>query len=295
LFQNLREAIEKQLGGLCHPTRRLGGETAAGSGDDSALFAEVKALYAAGCTVTDIVRKLGLKNRRRVDKWIRLEMLPSRNVMAPKLCTPVFYQDHLKRRWAEGVTKCKWLFSEIKGLGYTGSFSHLARLLSSWRRQNKDVSIPAALVPPETKPTVPMSATGPAISPLVAAALCMKPRPMLTIRQSETVDALKVTRQDFATMRALAMKFRGVFHGSCIEKLDEWIQAARQSGVYAMQRFARRLVQDLMAVRAAVTEPWSNGQTEGQINRLKMLKRAMYGRAGVDLLRARMLPPPPIT
>ena len=59
---------------------------------------------------------------------------------------------------------------------------------------------------------------------------------------------------------------------------------------YGMRRFARTLRQDIEAVRNAVLEPWSNGQTEGQINRLKTLKRAMYGRAGVDLLRARMMP-----
>ena len=57
-----------------------------------------------------------------------------------------------------------------------------------------------------------------------------------------------------------------------------------------MQRFAKAIRQDLEAVRNAMSEPWSNGQTEGQINRLKTLKRAMYGRAGVKLLRARMMP-----
>jgi transposase len=61
-----------------------------------------------------------------------------------------------------------------------------------------------------------------------------------------------------------------------------------------MQRFARTIRQDIEAVRNAVLEPWSNGQTEGQtegqINKLKTLKRAMYGRASVDLLRARMAP-----
>jgi transposase len=57
-----------------------------------------------------------------------------------------------------------------------------------------------------------------------------------------------------------------------------------------MQRFAKTIRQDLEAVRNAMSEPWSNGQTEGQINRLKTLKRAMYGRAGVELLRARMMP-----
>ena len=65
---------------------------------------------------------------------------------------------------------------------------------------------------------------------------------------------------------------------------------AQQSGIYAMQRFARTLRRDIDAVKNAVTECWSNGQTEGQINRLKTLKRAMYGRAGAELLRARMLP-----
>jgi Transposase len=65
---------------------------------------------------------------------------------------------------------------------------------------------------------------------------------------------------------------------------------ARSSGIYAMQRFARTIRQDLEAVRNAVLEPWSNGQTERQINKLKTLNRAMYGRADVDLLRARMLP-----
>ena len=57
-----------------------------------------------------------------------------------------------------------------------------------------------------------------------------------------------------------------------------------------MQRFARRLSRDLEAARNAVTEAWSNGQTEGQVNKLKTLKRAMCGRASAELLRARLLP-----
>jgi len=57
-------------------------------------------------------------------------------------------------------------------------------------------------------------------------------------------------------------------------------------------RFVRTLKQDLSAVELAVSEPWSNGPVEGQLNRLKMLKRQMYGRAGIELLRARLLPEP---
>jgi transposase len=77
--------------------------------------------------------------------------------------------------------------------------------------------------------------------------------------------------------------------------LDVWLNEAHQSGIYAVQRFVRTLRRDIDAVRNALTERWSNGQTEGQIDRLKTLKRAMYGRASTELLRARMLPlHPPI-
>ena len=75
-----------------------------------------------------------------------------------------------------------------------------------------------------------------------------------------------------------------------LDRLTTWIDEALHCGIYTMQRFARSLKYDLSAVRNAMTTPWSNGQTEGQINRLKTLKRAMYGRAQVELLRARMLP-----
>ena len=92
------------------------------------------------------------------------------------------------------------------------------------------------------------------------------------------------------THSAMATICRGLLRGGTPERLDAWLLDARAAGIYAMQRFARTIRQDLDAVRNAVLEPWSNGQTEGQINKLKTLKRAMYGRAGVDLLRARMLP-----
>jgi hypothetical protein len=75
-----------------------------------------------------------------------------------------------------------------------------------------------------------------------------------------------------------------------IQNFGAWLDDAKQSGIYAMQRFARTVRRDLDAVTNALTEEWSNGQTEGHINRLKTLKRAMYGRAGAELLRARMLP-----
>jgi transposase len=113
---------------------------------------------------------------------------------------------------------------------------------------------------------------------------------LLTSSQAAKIDALKGDWPEFAAMRQLAMRFRGILRSKKVSKLGAWLKAADQSGLYAIQRFARTLRRDINAVRNAVTEPWSNGQTEGQINRLKTLKRAMYGRAGPELLRARMLP-----
>jgi hypothetical protein len=73
-------------------------------------------------------------------------------------------------------------------------------------------------------------------------------------------------------------------------KLGSWLDDARHSGIHALQQFARTLARAFDAVRNAIAEPWSSGQAEDQINRLKTLKRAMFGRAGIELLRARMLP-----
>jgi transposase len=104
------------------------------------------------------------------------------------------------------------------------------------------------------------------------------------------VNWLKATAPAFAIMRQLAMRFRGIFRGSDPSKLDGWLDDAHYTGLYGIRRFVRFLRRDVEAVRNAIRETWSNGQTEGQINRLKTLKRSMYGRAGTVLLRARMLP-----
>ncbi len=132
--------------------------------------------------------------------------------------------------------------------------------------------------------------TGHWISPVVAAALCIKPRGALTVNQERKVDALKQGSDTFATLRSLSMRFRGIFHSRNSARLEDWIDDAIHSGLVFLARFARVLRRDIDAVCNAIDLPWSNGQAEGQINRLKTIKRAMYGRAGAELLRARMMP-----
>ena len=85
------------------------------------------------------------------------------------------------------------------------------------------------------------------------------------------------------------MQFRAILGRRNPNLLMLRIDQARHCGLHGMRRFARTLLADFDAVLNAVSEPWSNGQMEGQINRLKTIKRSMHGRAGAALLRARLL------
>jgi hypothetical protein len=318
LLQNLRETIEQQLSRALRPTRQLAAEDTdlpaasqygGGHGQQPALaehrqlvlegrlsirgnmFDRVKVLQAAGKGIRAIMRETGF-NWRTVTKWWALEALPARHVMAAKSTTPSKFEAYLSQRWAEGCTSGRDLLPEIKGRGYTGSLSQLERLLTQWRRSGR---VAAVMAPDTTAATLTDPSTGHMVSPIVAAALCIKPRGRLTKPQAVKVDAFKTMSPAFATMRKLAMRFRGILRGSDTALLDLWLHDADRSGLYGLRRFARSLRHDLAAVRNAITETWSNGQAEGQINRLKTLKRAMYGSAGAELLRARMLPLRPAT
>jgi transposase len=263
-----------------------------------AIFDQIHTLREAGTSIADIVRQTGF-GPRSIRKWLKFTAPPERRATEPNPCSPNYFLDYLSRRWAEGCVRGRELLYEIQLRGYTGSFSHLERLLAKWRRAGSTRietlprgSEPTTAPTPTTMaaPSVIDPATGWAISPIVAASLCIKPRGLLTPGQAAKVDALKIASPDFTAMRSLAMRFRGIVRGKDIQKFGLWLDDAHQSGIYAMQRFARTVRRDLDAVTNALTEEWSNGQTEGHINRLKTLKRAMYGRAGAELLRARMLP-----
>jgi Transposase len=311
LVQNLRAAIERQLSGLERPIRgyraNLGRRLAADNvqrdsdvGENEATelthvsgrpfllaaFAKVRAMYDAGETVAAITRELRL-TRRIVDKWARLESLPERARMAPKSSTPAKFDTYLRDRWTDGERNVRRLLSGVREQGYTGCYSRLAAYVAPWRQK-----VAMQPTPPATVGTLPLDPrTGGVISPIIAAALCIKPRGLLTRRQAEKVDVLKQRLPIFACMRSLALRFRGLrLRANAPDALDDWIRDAMGCGTHAMQKFAAKLRHDIDAVRNAIREPWSNGQTEGQINRLKMLKRAMYGRASVALLCARMVP-----
>ncbi|MCB8878091.1 transposase [Acidisoma silvae] len=113
------------------------------------------------------------------------------------------------------------------------------------------------------------------VPPIVGAALCIKRRGLPTDEQAAKMKTLKETSPKFAMMRILALRCRCILRGTDARSLEAWLNDATSSGIYSMRQFTNTLRHDLAAVRYDITERWSNGQTEGQINRLKALKRAM--------------------
>jgi hypothetical protein len=186
LLQNLRQTIEQQLSRVQRSTARSFPRSAGSDVTTSptvtggrsvdlevaehcqlaregrralrlGMFDRVNALQIAAESFAAIVHKTGF-NWRTVAKWAGLDALPERNVMAPRPTTPVAFQDHLARRWAEGCTSGRHLLPEIKRLGYTGSLSHLQRLLSKWRHAGPTTTTPtpaASEIPASAAPTIP--------------------------------------------------------------------------------------------------------------------------------------------
>jgi len=237
--------------------------------------------------VSQIARHLGI-NRRRIERWVRLDTLPERNRMEPRPGMVEWFRDYLQQRWAAGCRHGRTLLAEIRERGYVGAFSTLAKFLSPWRQPPaKTTTVSTEAAPLEETPTAPAPRQ---VSPQVSAVLLSKFRTDLTPAQAEIVDAFKQQCPGFAVMRKLVLNFRSLLRVGKLAALRRWMKRAQKTGIHALTRFVRTLQQDLRAVEAAVTEPWSNGPVEGHINRLKTLKRQMYGRAGVKLLRARLLP-----
>lgn len=119
-------------------------------------------------------------------------------------------------------------------------------------------------------------------------AVCSKPkRHDLSPRQAAM---LMAKRPEIVTMNTLMKGFNALLREGRAEDFQTWSADAIASGLPEMKRFCEGLERDRAAVLAAIELPWSNGQVEGQVHRLKLIKRQMYGRAAFPLLRSRVLP-----
>ena len=111
-------------------------------------------------------------------------------------------------------------------------------------------------------------------------------RDHLTKSDTVTIAAIETGVPVLVEARCLIDRFHSMIRKKIEADLDPWIVDASTSVIAS---FASGITRDRAAVRAAITEPWSNGQTEGQITKLKLVKRQMYGRGKLDLLQARLI------
>jgi transposase len=248
----------------------------------------VKAMQGQGMRAFEIVKLTGI-SRGRVDKWLRLTECPPQNKMAPRPGMAEAFREELRRLWDRGCQNGRELLEEVRKLGYIGSYSALVSLVSEWRAQKREAEKASAAAAYEATEQTPVVIPMRQVSPQEAAAVLSKPKPMLTERQRKIVEFLKRT-PDFVTMRHLVLSFRSILRRGRVATLKRWIQEAEHAGIPAIRRFVGRLKRDQRALENAVASVWSNGPVEGHINRLKAVKRQMYGRAGFELLRARVLP-----
>ena len=185
------------------------------------VFETVHALSKEGLTCSEIARRTGY-GRRSIAKWLTFETPPDRRRGGLQPTSPLYFEAFLTQSWKDGNRGGRHLFHDIKHRGYTGSFSNLERLLATWRRaerpeadtDNNDAAPARIGLVDSTYDNAPVRDphTGHWISPVVAAALCIKPRRAPTVNQERKVDALKQGSQTFATLRSFSMRFRGIFH-----------------------------------------------------------------------------------
>jgi transposase len=194
-----------------------------------------------------------------------------------RVITP--YEPYLLQRWAEGCRTATVLWREIQAQGFAHSLTNVQHFLAELRRQG-----PPATGRPRTALTQPH---GP--PPRQVAALLLRRPEKRTDEHRAYLGHLRLADPAIATATDLVADFLGMLRRREGERLPAWLDAAEASGIGDLARFARKLRTALAAVQAGLTLRQSNGQTEGQVNRLKLLKRQGYGRAKVDLLRRRVL------
>ena len=236
----------------------------------------VAELHRQGYSKMAISRELAI-SIKTVRRWLRTDQFPERKPPSGRRNKVVDFATYLNERWKAGCHNSTKLFTEIRARGYKGSRQMVTLYVASWR-------------PAGNRPS--KAASPQRVAPKHAAILAAQAPEKFKPEQQTLFERLAACCPDLISIRKIALAFRDVFTAADSAALSNWIQTTKCCRFGPLVRFAYGLCKDLAAVTAAVETEWSNGQTEGQINRLKAIKRQMYGRAGFTYLRARVLPCP---
>jgi transposase len=252
----------------------------------------VQALKQGGLSIRGIARELKL-SRHTVKRFVPTDTFPERTRPPSKSSLLGRYVPHLTRQMQAGQTNGMQLYRHLCAQGYRGSRA----LVSRWVAEHRYFS-PHAIAerpepktrgrPPGAKPSG-LAESVPRPSARRIAWLMVRRPEELDNDQRQTLARLRQLSPEDETVYPLAQEFVEMVrrHGGL--SLDSWLQRARESKVRELVSFANSLERDKAAVLAGLSLPYSNGQVEGQVNRLKLIRRSMYGRGQLDLLRKRVL------
>jgi transposase len=251
-------------------------------------YEEVMALHRTGIGQRALARQLGI-SRKTVKRFVSSPLCPQRapgTGLRPKGKSKLDpYLSYLREHWDAGTQNSSLLFGEIKERGYTGSASLLRMVLSEWRTE----------LPPKSrqgKPRKPRLFTQPGprrLSSRSASFLLILPTAKRTAKEQQQIEHICKASSDLHTVYLLSQEFVTMLKERQVEALDSWLKQAKESQVTELVSFVNGIARDSAAVHAAFSLPWSNGIVEGHVNRLKFLKRQMFGRAHLDLLRVKVL------
>jgi transposase len=239
-------------------------------------FAAVHALRNQGFTVRAITRELGLA-RGTVRRFVRAATVE--DVLAvgrdgrPSILDP--FKHYLHERWQDGTQSAAQLFAEIRALGYTGCYTTVRAYLQPLRA--------AATGPPTSVPI------GPPPKVREVTAWLLRHPDNRTDQEHLRLKQVLANCAHLAATAQYVSAFGEMINTRNGTRLDSWINDVQASDQPHLQSFAAGLRRDHAAVRNGLTLPYSSGPVEGTVNRIKMIKRQMYGRANFDLLRKRIL------
>jgi len=224
-----------------------------------------------------------------VARYVQADAVPSSRRRSPRTPLCAAFIPYLRTRWDAGCHEAATLWREIRAQGYTGSQSGLRQFLRRWRTvPGRSGARPAHTLPQdEARPTPPPRPR--VTSPRHAMWLLLRADDDLTKADRASVVALCTAHPDVAVVRRVGQAFLALLHDRDQAGLEDWLASAERSGIRELHGFATGLRKDRDAVEAALSMEWSQGQTEGFVNKLKLLKRQGYGRAKLDLLCQRVL------
>jgi transposase len=249
-----------------------------------AQYEEMRSCRERGMTIDAIAAHTGL-SPRTIQRWLKAPSFPERQGRAKQASQLDRYKTYLLKRWNEGCHNGSLLYREIKAQGYGGK---PGTVLSYFVQVRKAQGIPQK----QRRAGGSHSTTAPLPRPPSAQQLVwliIRPLSRLSVEEQQQRKALPAVHDDLAQAIELTHDFTIMVRERKAAALDAWIMAAERSGLAPMQQFATGLKRDINAVRAGLSLEWSTGPVEGHINRLKMVKRQMFGRAKLDLLKQRLL------